>query len=61
VRLAWLQPVRINRCGEPEPAVDTTGRALFVASGGGNVTWTSAPVQRYTHPRRGGGSQRSGR
>jgi hypothetical protein len=46
----------------PEPvAVHTTGRAVFVASGGGIVTWTSAPVQRYTHPRRGRGSQRSGR
>jgi hypothetical protein len=54
--------VRINRCREREPvAVDTTGRAVFVASGGGIVTWTSAPVQRHTHPRRDGGSQRSGR
>ena len=24
-------------------------------------TWSSAPVERYTRPRRGGGSQRSGR
>jgi hypothetical protein len=62
VRGAWLAPVRVNRCGDPEPVlVDSTGRAVFVQSGGGLSTWSSAPVQRYAHARRGGGSQRSGR
>lgn len=61
-RGAWLEPVRINRCGQAEPVVvDTTGRAVFVATAGGLSTWASAPVQRYAQPRRGGGSQRSGR
>jgi hypothetical protein len=59
---AWLQPVRVNRCGDPEPAVvDTTGRAVFVRSTGGVATWSSAPVRRCAHPRRRGGSQRSER
>jgi hypothetical protein len=61
-----MRTVRVDRCGDPDPdpepvLVDSTGRAVFVRSGGGLATWSSAPVQRYAHARRGGGSQRSGR
>jgi hypothetical protein len=58
----WLAPVRVNRCGGPEPlAVDTTGRAVFVRAICGLRAWSSAPVQRHARPRAGGGAQRSGR
>jgi hypothetical protein len=61
-RGAWLTPVRVNRCGEPEPViVDTTGRPVFVTDAAGLRTWSSVPVQRHAHPRRSEGSQRSGR
>jgi hypothetical protein len=61
-RGTWLQPVRVNRCGDPEPVlVDSTGRAVFVHSGGRLATWSSAPVQRYAHALPTGGAQRSER
>jgi hypothetical protein len=42
-RGAWLAPARVNRCGEPEPAiVDTPGRAVFVQSGDALANWSSA-------------------
>ncbi len=62
VRGAWSAPVRVNRCGDPEPVeIDATGRALFIAAGPGVLAWSSAPVERYTRGSRGGRSQRSGR
>jgi hypothetical protein len=58
----WLAPVRVSRCGQPEPvAIDTTGRAVFVRAAGGLSAWSSAPVERYARPRRAAGGQRSGR
>jgi hypothetical protein len=58
----WLAPVRVSRCGDPEPvALDTTGRAVFVRANGGLRAWSSAPVQRYARPHTREGPQRSGR
>jgi hypothetical protein len=49
------QPVRVNRCGDPEPVlVDSSGRVVFVTDADGLKAWSSAPVERYAHPRRTG-------
>jgi hypothetical protein len=61
-RGAWREPVRVNRCGAPEPVlVDSTRRAVFVSTGAGVRAVSSAPIERYARRSWGGGSQRSGR